>query len=77
MKKYTDVDIIAELQKLVDSHVDSYKEDFDIDKRIIRRAAESQQIELAVMRQMPANRIQHPLWQFLAAIHRNLPGSMT
>ena len=35
MKKYTDVDIIAELQKLVDSHVDSYKEDFDIDKRII------------------------------------------
>ena len=40
MKKYTDVDIIAELQKLVDSHVDSYKEDFDIDKRIIRRRAE-------------------------------------
>ena len=36
MKKYTDVDIIAELQKLVDSHVDSYKEDFDIDKRIIQ-----------------------------------------
>ena len=26
MKKYTDVDIIAELQKLVDSHVDSYGE---------------------------------------------------
>ena len=25
MKKYTDVDIVAELQKLVDSHVDSYK----------------------------------------------------
>ena len=45
MKKYTDVDIIAELQKLVDSHVDSYKEDFDIDKRIIRRAAESRSPE--------------------------------
>ena len=45
MKKYTDVDIIAELQKLVDGHVDSYKEDFDIDKRIIRRAAESQNPE--------------------------------
>ncbi len=45
MKKYTDVDIIAELQKLVDDHVDSYKEDFDIDKRIIRRAAESQNPE--------------------------------
>ncbi len=30
MKKYTDVDIVAELQKLVDDHVDSYKEDFDI-----------------------------------------------
>ena len=29
MKKYTDVDIVAELQKLVDSHVDSYKEDFE------------------------------------------------
>lgn len=35
MKKYTDVDIVAELQKLVDSHVDSYKEDFDIDKRMM------------------------------------------
>ena len=45
MKKYTDVDIFAELQKLVDSHVDSYKEDFDIDKRIIHRAAESQNPE--------------------------------
>ena len=45
MKKYTDVDIIAELQKLVDCHVDSFKEDFDIDKRIIRRAAESQNPE--------------------------------
>ena len=45
MKKFTDVDIIAELQKLVDSHVDSFKEDFDIDKRIIRRAAESQNPE--------------------------------
>ena len=45
MKKYTDVDIIAELQKLVDRHVDSYKEDFDIDKRIIRRAAESRNPE--------------------------------
>ena len=45
MKKYTDVDIVAELQKLVDSHVDSYKEDFDIDKRIIRRTAESRNPE--------------------------------
>ena len=26
MKKYTDIDIVAELQKLVDSHVDSYKD---------------------------------------------------
>ena len=33
------------LTKLVDSHVDSYKEDFDIDRRIIRRAAESQNPE--------------------------------
>ena len=45
MRKYTDVDIVAELQKLVDDHVDSYKEDFDIDKRIIRRAAESRSPE--------------------------------
>ena len=45
MKKYTDVDIVAELQKLMDDHVDSYKEDFDIDKRIIRRAAESRSPE--------------------------------
>ena len=45
MKKYTDVDIVAELKKVVDIHVESYKEDFDIDKRIIRRAAESQSPE--------------------------------
>ena len=45
LKKYTDVDIVAELQKVVDDHVDSYKEDFDIDKRIIRRAAKSRDPE--------------------------------
>lgn len=48
-KKHTNVDIIAELQKLVDSHVDSYKEDFDIDKRIIRCAAESKEPEDKVL----------------------------
>ena len=48
-KKQTTVDIIAELQKLVDSHVDSYKEDFDIDKRIIRCAAESKEPEDKVL----------------------------
>ena len=48
-KKHTNVDIIAELQKLVDSNVDSYKEDFDIDKRIIRCAAESKEPEEKVL----------------------------
>ncbi|MBU5456936.1 DNA mismatch repair protein MutS [Oscillibacter sp. MSJ-31] len=48
-KKHTNVDIIAELKKLVDSHVDSYKEDFDIDKRIIRCAAESKEPEDKVL----------------------------
>ena len=48
-KKHTNVDIIAELQKLVDSHVDSFKEDFDIDKRIIRCAAESKEPEDKVL----------------------------
>ena len=48
-KKHTNVDIIAELQKLVDSHVDSYKEYFDIDKRIIRCAAESKEPEDKVL----------------------------
>ena len=48
-KKHTNVDIIAELQKLVDSHVDSYNEDFDIDKRIIRCAAESKEPEDKVL----------------------------
>ena len=48
-KKHTNVDIIAELQKVVDSHVDSYKEDFDIDKRIIRCAAESKEPEDKVL----------------------------
>ena len=60
MKKYTDVDIIAELQKLVDSHVDSYKEDFDIDKRIIRRAAESQN-----PRRQDADVVLPPAWNAL------------
>lgn len=45
LKKHTNVDIVAELQKLVDDHVDSYKEDFEIDKCIIRRAAKSQSSE--------------------------------
>ena len=45
LKKHTNVDIASELQKLVDDHVDSYKEDFDIDKRIIRRAAKSRDPE--------------------------------
>ena len=39
IKKYTNVDIIAELQKLVDRHVGSFKGGFDVDKQIIRRAA--------------------------------------
>ena len=45
LKKHTNVDIAAELQKLVDDNVESYKEDFDVDKRIIRRAAKSQNPE--------------------------------
>ena len=45
LKKHTNVDIAAELQKLVDDHVESYQEDFDVDKRILRRAAESQNPE--------------------------------
>ena len=44
MKKYTDVDIIVELQKLVDSHVDSYKEDFDIEDRKSTRLNSSHEI---------------------------------
>ena len=57
MKKYTDVDIVAELQKLVDDHVDSYKEDFDIDKRIIRRKPES--------RRQNADVVLPPAWNTL------------
>jgi len=41
MKQYKDVDVIAELEKLVEQHVEHYKNDFDIDKGILRRAAES------------------------------------
>ena len=29
------------------------------------------------MRDMPANGVQHTLWQFLATVHRNLPGTVT
>lgn len=39
MKKYVDVDLVAELSKLVDAHVKHYKEDFDLDRKIIARAA--------------------------------------
>lgn len=35
MRNHTDVDIISELSKLVDAHVRHYKEDFDIDRKII------------------------------------------
>ncbi|WP_339620205.1 DNA mismatch repair protein MutS [Eubacterium sp.] len=41
MKKKTDIDIISELAKLVDSHVHHYKEDFDIDRRLIAEAAKA------------------------------------
>lgn len=45
MKKYINVDLFAELQKLVDLHVMSYKDDFDIDKRILLRAMKSNEPE--------------------------------
>ena len=35
VKKYTDVDILAELSKLVDAHVKHYKEDFEYDLSLI------------------------------------------
>lgn len=41
MKRYKDVDVIAELGKLVEQHVENFKSDFGIDKDIIRRAAKS------------------------------------
>ncbi|WFF73548.1 DNA mismatch repair protein MutS [Proteiniclasticum sp. QWL-01] len=45
MKKQTNVDIISELSKLVDRHVEHYREDFDIDKKIILEAAQSERME--------------------------------
>ena len=33
MKKYLNVDLIAELSKLVAAHVRHYKEDFDLDQK--------------------------------------------
>lgn len=41
MKKQTDIDIIAELSKLVDAHVHHYKEDFEMDRRLIAQAAKA------------------------------------
>lgn len=41
MKKYMDVDLVAELSKLVDAHVKHYKEDFDLDRKILARAAKA------------------------------------
>lgn len=45
VKKQTNVDIIGELSKLVDRHVEHYKEDFNIDKKIIRETAKSEKLE--------------------------------
>lgn len=42
LRKKTDVDIYEELSKLVDTHVKHYKEDFDLDQRLIMRAAKSE-----------------------------------
>ena len=42
VKKYTDVDILAELSKLVDAHVKHYKEDFEYDRRAIVQAAKAE-----------------------------------
>jgi hypothetical protein len=35
MRKHTDVDILAALKKLVDTHVRHYKEDFEVDRKFI------------------------------------------
>jgi len=45
MKKQTNVDIISELSKLVDRHVEHYKEDFDIDQKIIRETVQCDRLE--------------------------------
>ena len=42
MRKKMDVDIYEELSKLVDTHVKHYKEDFDLDQRLIMQAAKSE-----------------------------------
>lgn len=42
MRKKTDVDILAELSKLVDAHVQHYKEDFEYDRRAITQAAKAE-----------------------------------
>lgn len=42
MRKQTDVDILAELSKLVDAHVRHYKEDFVLDQRLITQAAKAE-----------------------------------
>ena len=39
MRKHTDVDILAELKKLVDAHVRHYKEDFEVDRKFITQTA--------------------------------------
>lgn len=39
MRKHTNVDILAELKKLVDTHVRHYKEDFEVDRKFITQTA--------------------------------------
>lgn len=41
MKKYLNVDLIAELSKLVAAHVRHYKEDFDLDQKTLAKVAKS------------------------------------
>ena len=42
MKKYLDIDLVAELSKLVEAHVKHYKEDFDHDRKSLARAAKAE-----------------------------------
>ena len=43
--KFENVDVLAVLEQIMDRHTEHYKEDFDLDKKIISRLAESQDPE--------------------------------
>ena len=72
MRKQTDVDILAELSKLVDAHVRHYKEDFVLDQRLITQAAKAEDVYKRQIQRKPLCRLSSEAGRNLSSCR--LPG---